>query len=92
MRKEELADKLGLPEGKAEGDAYVVSLDGSDAYAKAYTALGDSVDVTLSEESVTVTEESAGLLYSGSDLEVQLLGDFDKDEYKVVITDAKEAK
>lgn len=82
-----IAEGLGLMyAGELSGDSYVMTLNGSDEYASAYSKLSKSELVDLDREAMSITAEQSFLPYVGDGYDAVLRADFAKDEYTVTVT------
>lgn len=83
----EFAEQLGLDlDGKMEGDKYIIELEDSDEYSKVYTLLDSSDLVDIDEEATLLTDKVGELLFLGDEFDVKLVGNFNSDIYRVVIS------
>ena len=86
MEKDLLA-KLGVTEEVTE--EIVIDLANSDDYAKVYSILDQSEDADLAEIRSISTEDMNVLYYETDNYDIQLLANFVKDIYRVVINKAE---
>lgn len=81
---EKFIKKLGIKKiGHYEGNTYIIEFEDSDEYSRAYTVLDSSNLVDLDEETVLVSENSSMLTYYATNYECTLIGNFDKDVYRL---------
>ena len=87
----EFVKNVGLPQnGSFVGESYVITLADSDEWSKVYNILDKSeyVDRDIEADLSSAEEYRSTFLADGFD--VAIVGDFDTDEYTVIITEAKE--
>lgn len=83
----EFAKQLGIDvEGTMEGSKYIIELSDSNEYSRVYTLLDDSDLVDVDEDATLLTDNVGELLFIGDDFDVKLVGNFNSDIYRVVIT------
>ena len=87
MEMKEFAKKLGIDvEGTMEGSKYIIELSDSNEYSRVYTVLDGSDLVDVNEDATLLTDNVGELLFIGDDFDVKLVGNFNSDIYRVVIT------
>jgi hypothetical protein len=87
MEMKEFAKQLGIDvEGTMEGSKYIIELSDSNEYSRVYTLLDDSDLVDVDEDATLLTDNVGELLFIGDDFDVKLVGNFNSDIYRVVIT------
>jgi hypothetical protein len=87
MEMKEFAKKLGIDvEGTMEGSKYIIELSDSNEYSRVYTLLDGSDLVDVNEDATLLTDNVGELLFIGDDFDVKLVGNFNSDIYRVVIT------
>ena len=85
--------ELGFDYEGQEGkkNSYVVDLGSDEEFGKVYSSLETNEDVEQMEDNVLLTVHNASLLYLYKDrYQINLKGNFDTEEYSVVITDIEE--
>lgn len=83
----EFAKQLGIDvEGTMEGSKYIIELSDSNEYSRVYTLLDGSDLVDVDEDATLLTDNVGELLFIGDDFDVKLVGNFNSDIYRVVIT------
>ena len=91
MTRDEVARELNLPEGIERNGEYVIILNDSGEYSKAYTKLDSSNSLDLVTQDSVINEHTSTLYYVGnfgdteSMYDIILDADFDEDIYKVTI-------
>lgn len=93
MNKEEFKKQLGIEEEGSENDKgkYIIPLADSDAYSKVYTILDNDKTkgiINLDSTGTLMNDNISQLLYFNEEYDVKLIGDFEKDEYKVIIEES----
>lgn len=78
-----LLTKLGITEDITE--EVVIELNNSDDYAKMYSILDQSEEAELAEVRSITTEDMNVLVYETEHYDIELLANFEKDIYRVVI-------
>jgi hypothetical protein len=87
MEMKEFAKQLGIDvEGTMEGSKYIIELSDSNEYSRVYTLLDGSDLVDVDEDATLLTDNVGELLFIGDDFDVKLVGNFNSDIYRVVIT------
>jgi hypothetical protein len=87
MEMKEFAKQLGIDvEGTMEGSKYIIELSDSNEYSRVYTLLDNSDLVDVNEDATLLTDNVGELLFIGDDFDVKLVGNFNSDIYRVVIT------
>lgn len=83
---DKFAKELGIKKlGKMMGKQFVIELDDSDEYSRAYTTLDKSHMLTIEQDKTVMTGDRSELVYSNDEYTVILIGDMDKNKYQVVI-------
>lgn len=83
---DKFAKELGITkEGTTEDNRYVIMLDNSDEYSVIYSILDKSELVELDTFDMLVTPKTSELNYFNDEFKVKLVGNFEKDIYKVII-------
>ena len=73
---------------KSLGDGkYKVSLKDSNEFAKVYSKLEKNDILDIDEEATLITEDISQLLYLGKDIRINLVGNFEKDIYYIIISE-----
>ena len=80
---EEFLNKLNITKKGtlADDGCYVIDLDNSNEYGRAYSRLDKSDLVYEDEDSSIVTYENSSIQYINDDYTITLLADFDADKY-----------
>jgi len=87
MDKEEFIEELGLPfDWEERGSEYVINLNNSDSFSKAYDLISNNRDLTLEDDSITTTDNALFTFFTDL-FEIRLVADFNKDIYKVILGD-----
>ena len=82
----EFAESLGLGgEWVESSGGLVLSIPDSDAFAKAYSALGRSDEVELDPEGVAMADDDSVMRYVGGGFSIELRADFRNDSYYATI-------
>lgn len=69
----------------AEDGSYVIDIDTSEDFGKIYSTLDSSDELEYMDTNSLLTVHNASLLYKyGEELQINLIADFDNDEYKLV--------
>jgi hypothetical protein len=83
------ANQIGIAtQGTMSDGKYIVHLEDSDVYSKAYTLLSNSKILHLDSDEVTITEHNSTMKYLSDDFDVVLDADFDNDDYNITIEKA----
>ena len=94
MSKEEIEgffSKLGITHvGDIQGGKYVIKLDDSNEYSRAYTALDKSELTDLDTEKVSMGLEGSTMVYLSDDYDITLKADFEANEYTIEAEEAKD--
>ena len=64
---------------------YVVDIDSSDMYGKIYSKLDRNEDLEYLSDISSLTANASNLAYDYGDYRINLIADFDNDQYKLVI-------
>lgn len=86
---EKILKELGLDyEGQpGKNNSYIVDLSDDYEFGKVYSVLEQRDDVEQLDENTLLTIHNGSLLYMYKDYQLNLKGNFDTDEYSLVITD-----
>lgn len=82
-------ESLKIP-GKLESlndGKYKISLKDSNEFAKVYSKLENSGLLDIDEEATLITEDISQLLYLGKNIRINLVGNFEKDIYYIIISE-----
>lgn len=82
-------ESLKIP-GKLESlndGKYKISLKDSNEFAKVYSKLENSDLLDIDEEATLITEDISQLLYLGKNIRINLVGNFEKDIYYIIISE-----
>lgn len=85
---EELLNNIGIKKKGRYGknNAYVIDIADSQEFGKFYSLLEKSNGVDEVTESSLLTEHNASIRYASDECQIDLLADFDNDEYRLVVT------
>ena len=91
MNIEEFAKELKIktPGNFSEDErSYIIDLKNSNDYGKAYTLLDNSPLLDLLDDNQVITEEGSSIMYEAKeeDYLVNLLADWEANQYQIVIT------
>lgn len=75
-------------EGSIIDGAYVINLNGSDGYARAYTLLDKNASFDLGAMSMDV--DHSFMTYLGDELDITIEADLDNDKYTLTAKEAEE--
>lgn len=83
----ELLQKLGItqPGYYSSSDTYVIDFENSDQYSKAFSKLDRSDLVEEIQDSSISTVTVSNVLYANNNYSLNLIANFEDDEYKLVI-------
>jgi hypothetical protein len=88
MDMKEFVVKLGINlEGRMDGEKYIVELSDSDEYSRMYTLLDSSDLVEIEEDATLLTDKVGELLFTDDMFNIKLVGNFDSDIYRLVVTE-----
>ena len=72
----------------SEDGSYVIDFDTSDDFGVMYSKLDKNDELEYMDENSLLTVHNASLLYKYRDeLQINLIADFDNDEYKIVVNE-----
>lgn len=75
----------------SKNNAYVVDLDTDIDFGKVYSTLEDNDDIEQLDDNTLLTVHNASIFYEYQDkYQLNLKGNFDTEEYSLVITEIKE--
>jgi len=87
MNREEFIASLNLPfEGNEQADEYVIILNNSDDFSRAYNLISNNQKLSMDDNSVTTTS-NALFTFFNDDFEVRLTANFNKDIYRITVSD-----
>ena len=87
MDKEEFVLSLNLPfDYDIMGNDIVITVPTSDDFSLLYDTISNNRDLTLDNTSVTTTNNALFIFFS-DDYELKLTANFDKDIYKLTVSD-----
>ena len=87
MNREEFIASLNLPfEGNGQADEYVIILNNSDDFSRAYNLISNNQKLSMDDNSVTTTS-NALFTFFNDDFEVRLTANFNKDIYRITVSD-----
>jgi hypothetical protein len=88
MDMKEFVVKLGINlEGRMDGEKYIIELSDSDEYSRMYTLLDSSDLVEIEEDATLLTDKVGELLFTDDMFNIKLVGNFDSDIYRLVVTE-----
>ena len=87
MSKEEFIETLDLPfDGERWNDDYIITLNSSDDFSYLYNIISNNNELTLDDSSVTTTD-NALFTFFNDDFDLRLSADFNKDIYRLTVSD-----
>ena len=87
---EQFVKQLGIPrKGYYDDKKYVIELLDSNDFSRIYSLLEESEIITL-DENILMTEFLTNMIYVGEKFRLQLIGNYEKDIYKIIVEDLKE--
>ena len=87
MNREEFIASLNLPfEGNEQTGEYVIILNNSDDFSRAYNLISNNQKLSMDDNSVTTTS-NALFTFFNDDFEVRLTANFNKDIYRITVSD-----
>ena len=87
---EQFVKQLGIPrKGYYDDNKYVVELTDSNDFSRIYSLLEES-DIIELDENILMTEFLTNIIYVGEKFRLQLVGNYEKDIYKIIVEDLKE--
>lgn len=91
-KMEQVLKELGIdkPGEYGRNNTYVVDIENSDEFGKIYSILDKNDDVEQNEENSLLTLHNASIYYLYGDYQINLIADFDADEYRMVLADVAE--
>lgn len=89
---EEVLVELGInkPGEYGRNNTYVVDIDNSDEFGKIYSILDKNDEVEQNEENSLLTLHNASIYYLYGEYQINLIGDFDANQYRLVLTELVE--
>lgn len=82
--------KIDKPGAYGRNNTYVVDIENSDEFGKIYSILDKNNDVEQNEENSLLTLHNASIYYLYKDYQINLIGDFDADQYRMVVANVAE--
>lgn len=84
----ELLNKIGITEAGyfSENGNYIIDFSDSDAFSNANAKLDNSNLVEENVDSSVVTDMVSNIMYISDDFSLNLIANFDTDEYKLVVS------
>ena len=92
MTREELLTELQLDTYNgvvSKNNSYVIDLDTDLDFGKVYSILEDNEDIIQLEDNTLLTVHNASVLYEYDNYQINLKGNFDTEEYSIVVTEIK---
>lgn len=85
----DLLDKIGIKEAGyfSSEDNYIIDFEDADAYNKAFAKLDNSSLIEENSDSSLITSNISNILYLNRDFSLNLIANFETDEYKLVVTE-----
>lgn len=84
----ELLSKIGItqPGHFSKDDNYVIDLENSEEFNKAFSKLDKSSEVEENDDASVVNLNVTNIMYVSDDYSFNLIADFEQDTYKLVVS------